>query len=212
MRHNKTVPKLDWDRIDVMIQNGLQEDLNSAGDITTRMVIPNQLMGQGILVAKEAGVIAGLTVAERIFQKVDGNLEWISKIDDGESIRRDQSLAFIQGQISSILTAERVVLNFLQHLSGIATLTSKFVSAVLGTSVTILDTRKTIPQLRLLEKYAVTVGGGANHRFGLFDMVLIKDNHIAAAGGIDSAIQTCLSNLKSPVQSIRIEVETKNLQ
>lgn len=212
VNRNKQEPMFDWDMIDRLIQRSLQEDLGSLGDITSQMVISNHLMGWGTLMAKEDGVIGGLPIAKRIFQKVDGDLEWTPEVSDGESVRPGQMLANIKGRLASIFAAERVVLNFLQHLSGIATLTSKFVSVVEGLSTTILDTRKTIPQMRLLEKYAVTLGGGANHRFGLFDMVLIKDNHIIAAGGIDFAIQNCLTQCKKFNKPVRIEVETKSLQ
>lgn len=212
MKKSSAQDGLAWDRIDLIIKNSLHEDLNVEGDITTLTLIPKSRSGKGEIVCKEEGIIAGLPVIQRVFQTVDHNLNWSANVQDGESVRTGKVIATIEGCIAAILTAERTALNLLQHLSGIATLTSKFVSAVATTSVTILDTRKTTPQLRDLDKYAVRLGGGENHRFGLFDMVLIKDNHIVAAGGIDCAIETCLKNMGKNTEQIKIEVETKTLQ
>lgn len=172
---------------DELIYKALKEDVGS-GDITTRALIPEKQEARAIILAKEAGVIAGLTVAKEIFRQVDRRLRFKPRIKDGVKVKSGKVVAEISGPARGILTAERTALNFLQHLSGIATLTSRFVNRVPRT-VKILDTRKTIPGLRALQKYAVRVGGGVNHRFGLYDAVLIKDNHVKLAGGIERAVE-----------------------
>ena len=168
----------DWPQIDDLVERAIEEDLGR-GDVTTEALIPAHKIGRATILAKTGGVLAGIDVAARVFTEVDPFLKFKSLAHDGAEIRPGMSLAELDGKVQSILQGERVALNFLQHLSGIATLTSQYVAAVKGLPVSILDTRKTVPGLRILEKYAVLMGGGKNHRMGLYDMVLIKDNHIA---------------------------------
>jgi len=192
--------------IKCLIQLALSEDIGR-GDITSDALVEDILTGKAVIVAKDVGILAGLEVAKTVFQMVNPKIIFSSLIEDGEKIKKGDKVALIQGKVKSILSAERTVLNFLQRLSGIATLTSKYVEKVKGTKVKILDTRKTTPGLRILEKYAVKTGGGENHRMGLFDMILIKDNHIKAAGGISEAIKIA----KSKYGKKTIEVEVRNL-
>jgi nicotinate-nucleotide pyrophosphorylase (carboxylating) len=198
---------LDWSQVDQIIENALREDVGR-GDITTNLLFPEGVRCKAVILAKEEGRLAGLLIAERVFRKLDRDIVWGEKKKDGEKIEPNQILAEISGSQRAILTGERLALNFLQRLSGIATLTSKFVKAVEGLSVEILDTRKTAPGLRILDKYAVSVGGGSNHRFGLYDGVLIKDNQIKLAGGISRAIRLIRERV---VRGIKIEVETSTL-
>ena len=198
---------LDWNRIDPLIDNSIKEDLNVHGDLTTIYTIPSFSTGEAKFISKESGVIAGLAVTKRVFQRIDHSIHVQFNVEDGHCLHKGDTFGSVEGNLRNILTAERIVLNLLQRLSGIATLTSEFVQAVHGTRAKILDTRKTTPQLRYLEKYAVRVGGGENHRFGLYDMILIKDNHIACAGGISIAIQRCLEEIEKHKQKIQIEVE-----
>lgn len=186
----------------------LEEDLGFAGDITSQAVVPADLQGRASIVAKEDGVIAGLFVAHAVFKGVDSEIKFTQKVEDGTEVKKGQTVAQIAGIVRSILAGERVALNFLGRLSGIATLTKKFVDKARLFQVTIKDTRKTTPEMRILEKYAVRVGGGKSHRFGLYDAVLIKDNHIRAAGGILSAIERARENLRP---GTKIEVEVSNL-
>jgi nicotinate-nucleotide pyrophosphorylase (carboxylating) len=199
--------KLDWSQVEGIIENALREDIGS-GDITTELLFPRDEKRRAIIMVKEEGVVAGLPVAERVFKKLDKNIMWSEKKRDGERAKPKDILVEIQGSQKAILTGERVALNFLQRLSGIATLTSKFVKAIDGLPVKILDTRKTAPGLRILDKYAVSVGGGYNHRFGLYDGVLIKDNHIKLAGGITQAVKLIRERGEA---KLRIEVETSTL-
>lgn len=197
--------KID-DKIKHLIEWSLSEDIGK-GDLTSEALIEQDLLAQGIIVAKEEGVIAGLEVAKRVFHQLDPNLVFESSFKDGNRVMRGEEVTTLKGRVKSMLSGERTALNFLQRLSGIATLTSKYVEKIKDTEVKILDTRKTTPGLRALEKYAVKMGGGENHRMGLFDMILIKDNHIKAVGSISKAIQKA----KAKYPSERIEVETKNL-
>jgi nicotinate-nucleotide pyrophosphorylase (carboxylating) len=199
--------KLDWSEVELIIENALQEDIG-IGDITTEALFPENTKCKAIIIAKEDGVVAGLPVAERVFRKLDKNILWNEKKRESEPVKPKDILAEIEGSTRAILTGERVALNFLQRLSGIATLTSKFVKAVQGLPVKILDTRKTAPGLRILDKYAVSIGGGYNHRFGLYDGILIKDNHIKLAGGITHAVKLLRQEVKS---ESKIEVETSTL-
>ena len=203
---------LDWDRVDPFIEAALKEDLGDAGDLTTRYVVSGKKSGIGEFLVKQEGVIAGVPVVQRIFQKIDKGLLVHFGLEDGRRIEAGSVIGYVKGSLTSILKAERTVLNLLQRLSGVATLTAEFVMAIHGTSAKILDTRKTTPLLRYLERYAVRIGGGENHRFGLYDMILIKDNHIDAAGGLDRAVQHCLDNLKKEVKELKIEVETRTLE
>lgn len=189
------------------IVDALEEDLGFAGDITSQAVVPSDLQGRASVRAKEEGVIAGLFVARAVFKAVDSEIEFIEDVEDGAEVKRGQRVAQIVGAVRSILAGERVALNFLAHLSGIATLTRKFADKARPFQVTIKDTRKTTPNIRILEKYAVRVGGGKSHRFGLYDAVLIKDNHIKAAGGILPAIEQAARNLR-PGTKIEMEVDS----
>ena len=198
--------KID-DKIKHLIELALSEDIGK-GDLTSEAAIEENLKAKGIIVAKEEGVIAGLEIAKMVFHQLDPNLVFESSFEDGNKVMKKEKVATLKGKVKSILSGERTALNFLQRLSGIATLTSKYLEKIKDTQVKILDTRKTTPGLRALEKYAVKMGGGENHRMGLFDMILIKENHIKAVGNISKAIQ----NAKTKYPNERIEVETKNLE
>lgn len=195
------------DAIKKIIKNALDEDLGT-GDVTTNWIIPEIMQLKGALIAKSEGVIAGLNVFQTTLKMIDENAIVDFRVSDGEWIKKGVVIATAVGSGRALLSAERVALNLLQRMSGIATQTNKFVNKVKGTKAVILDTRKTVPGLRVLDKMAVKIGGGQNHRFGLYDMVLIKDNHISAAGSITSAVRKVRENNKTNLQ---IEVEVKNL-
>lgn len=193
----------------LLIDRVIEEDVGTGGDVTTEWIIPDDAVGVARFVAREEGVISGLEVARLVFERINPEIRVSSIIQDGGFVRAGQVFAEAQGPSGGILTGERVALNFLRHLSGVATLTSRYVRAVEGTGARIIDTRKTTPGLRYLEKEAVRVGGGANHRMGLYDMVLIKDNHIAAAGGITAAVKRCRERMIGQGAYLKIEVETE---
>lgn len=205
--------KRTWIKLtDELIERSLAEDIGT-GDITTDAIISAEITSTAFLFNKAQGVLAGIDVAKKVFQKVDSGLIFKSCCKDGDCIYPGQKIAEITGSVASIFKAERTSLNFLGRMSGIATKTAKFVKMVEGTNVKILDTRKTAPTMRHLDKYSVVVGGGSNHRFGLFDMVLIKDNHIAIAGGIRIAVDKVIEHLKllnNYGNEIKIEVECKS--
>lgn len=190
------------------IKGWLREDVG-AGDITTQTTIPAGHESKGIIHAKEAGIICGLPVAELVFQVVDPLLVFTAKVGEGQRVEKGTILAEVEGSTHSILTGERLALNLMQRLSGIATRTDTFVQALEGLPTRLVDTRKTTPGHRMLEKYAVRVGGGANHRFGLYDAVMIKDNHIKGAGGIRQAVSRARANIP---HTMTIEVETESLE
>ncbi|MBI5327186.1 MAG: carboxylating nicotinate-nucleotide diphosphorylase [Deltaproteobacteria bacterium] len=190
-----------------IIETALLEDVGS-GDITTMAVVDRNVEGSAEIIAKEDMVVAGALIAEAVFKTIDAKIEFKAFVKDGDRVKKGKIIAAVSGRLSAIFIGERVALNFLQRLSGIATLTSRFVNNVKGLKVKILDTRKTTPGLRILEKYAVRMGGGFNHRFGLCDGVLIKDNHIAAVGRIAEAV--CRAREKAP-KNMLIEVEVKNM-
>ena len=190
-----------------VVLNALLEDIGG-GDITTNSIIPHESKVKAFLLAKEPGIIAGLNVAETVFTTLDEKIVFTKKVNDGSRVDAKTVIAEMEGSYRAILTGERTALNFLQRMSGIATQTAKFVEAVSGTKTKILDTRKTAPGLRLLDKYAVKCGGGTNHRIGLYDLVMIKDNHIKVAGSITKAVDQVLKTLP---KGIKIEVETSNL-
>ncbi|MGB0384716.1 MAG: carboxylating nicotinate-nucleotide diphosphorylase [Ardenticatenaceae bacterium] len=197
----------DTEQLITIIQRALSEDIGD-GDVTTECTVPLGTVYKGKLIAKATGVIAGLDIAHLTFKLLDEQVQWEAYIEDGAQVEKGAIIATVIGQGRALLSAERVALNLLQRMSGIATLTRRFVTAVEGTSATILDTRKTVPGLRLLDKEAVALGGGQNHRFGLYDMVLIKENHIAAAGSISQAV----SQVRAQDSRKRaIEVEVQNL-
>lgn len=190
-----------------LIQSALEEDI-STGDITTTAVLTGNETGKATAFAKAELVAAGIDVFRETFLVLDSRIQFIGCCEDGQVVQKGGSLAEISGNLGSILTAERVALNFLQRMCGIATLTRQYVDEVKGTHAKILDTRKTVPGLRSLDKYAVRIGGGRNHRFGLYDGVLIKDNHIAAAGGISQALARVRGRFP---HTLKVEVEVKNL-
>jgi nicotinate-nucleotide pyrophosphorylase (carboxylating) len=188
----------------------LEEDIG-AGDITTQFLIPPRLKGHGRIIAHERCVIAGTETATEVFRRVDAELRTEIIQRDGASLTGGENIIEVRGNAGSILTAERVALNFLQRLSGVATLTRQFVDAVGKHPAKILDTRKTTPGMRALEKAAVVAGGGTNHRFGLYDMVLVKDNHLAAQGGLSGFAQA-IEKLRAERPDLRIEVEADHLE
>lgn len=197
-------------RLRSIIESALLEDAGM-GDITTDAVVPSDLMGHGEIQVKEDGIIAGLEVAEAVFHVVDPRITCNISCVDGSSVKAGSVVGVVNGPYGCILKGERTVLNILQRMSGIATLTRMFVDSIKGMRAKITDTRKTVPGLRILDKMAVRVGGGINHRFGLDDMVLIKDNHIAAAGGLTPAVERCTAYLHEKCLKLKIEVETKNV-
>ncbi|MBU5356318.1 carboxylating nicotinate-nucleotide diphosphorylase [Paenibacillus barcinonensis] len=189
------------------IKGWLHEDVG-AGDVTTSVTIPTGSESKAVIHAKDQGIIAGMPIAELVFQVVDPALRYTAKVSDGDTVHPGTILAEVEGSTHSLLTGERLALNLLQRMSGIATRTRSYVDALEGLKTRLVDTRKTTPGHRLLEKYAVRVGGGANHRFGLYDAVMIKDNHIKGAGGITEAVQRARAVIP---HTMTIEVETENL-
>lgn len=189
--------------IDKIIQNALSEDVGY-GDVTADSCVPADRLARGVFVAKEAGVVCGLHVAARVFALIDPKVRVTPRVAEGQPVDKGAVVAAVEGPARAILTGERTALNLLQRMSGIATRTAQAVKAVKGTAARIVDTRKTAPGLRALDKYAVRMGGGTNHRMGLFDGVLIKDNHIAAAGGIASAVAAARGRVP---HTLKIEVE-----
>ena len=197
---------LNFRAVDSLIELAFEEDIG-IGDITTEATVPSTQTGIGTLLAKSDGSVAGLPVAERVFAKLDETLAFRALVTDGDAVKAGTPIAEVQGSAKTILIGERTALNFLQRLSGIATLTAQFVEAVAGYDTKIVDTRKTAAGWRAVQKYAVRVGGGQNHRFGLYDGVLIKDNHIVAAGGIRNAVQRARGVVPHTAK-IEVEVET----
>ncbi len=190
-----------------LLEMALQEDIG-IGDITADSVVPIDVMAVGTILSKSDGIVAGLDVAGEIFRMLDTSIRFEQLVSDGEQVQPGQNIATAEGPARPILTAERTVLNFMQRLSGIATMTAEYVRAASDYHATIIDTRKTTPGWRALEKYAVRVGGGRNHRFGLYDAVLIKDNHIAAIGGIAEAISRAREQIP---HTMKIEVEVEDM-
>ncbi len=191
-----------------LIARALAEDLGP-GDVTSEVTIRPESRSVAVILAKQDLILAGIDVANAVFRHLDPDLQFTAFVKDGDRLRAGTEIAKLSGNTRALLAGERVALNLLQHLSGIATLTSKYVEKVKGLKAEVLDTRKTLPGLRRLEKYAVRTGGGKNHRMGLYDAVLIKDNHIAASGGISKAVE---SVRKSAHNALKIEVETKTLE
>jgi nicotinate-nucleotide pyrophosphorylase (carboxylating) len=204
-------PQFDIDSALPIIRSALQEDIG-AGDFTSDATIPADKVAQAIIICKQAGTICGLHVAQLVFNQVDANIEFAAQRSDGDEVAANQIVATVSGRARNLVTAERVALNFLQRMSGIATLTRKACAEALEFNVKILDTRKTAPGLRLFDKYAVTAGGGTNHRFGLYDMVLIKENHVALAGGVTPAIEAVKKRLRTEGRLLRVEVEVETLE
>ena len=186
----------------------LREDLGQ-GDLTSLLVVPEDLEGEAVILAKEGGVLAGLWVAERVFALADPRTAFTPLVEEGARVAEGTEVARVRGPLRGILAGERLALNLLQRLSGIATLTRAYVEALAGTKAQILDTRKTTPGLRALEKYAVRVGGGRNHRYGLFDGILLKENHVRAAGGVGEAVRR--AKARAP-HYLKVEVEVRSLE
>ena len=198
------------DNLDTLIKMALREDIGD-GDHSTLACIPPTATGTAKMVAKADGILCGAEVGERVFTLVDSNLKVNLLKHDGDAIVKGDIVMTVEGPSGSILTAERTALNFMQRLSGIATETHRMVQMLNGLHTQLLDTRKTTPNMRLLEKYAVKCGGGTNHRIGLYDMVMLKDNHIDFAGGIEAAIDRTRNYLKANNKDLRIEIEVRNL-
>jgi nicotinate-nucleotide pyrophosphorylase (carboxylating) len=194
--------------LDRLIDLALEEDLGP-GDVTTQALVDPELQGEAHIRAKATLVVAGLPVAARVFHKLDAKLVFAAAVDDGQEVAKGTVLARLTGPVASILTGERVALNFLQHLSGIATFTRTMVAQVAGSTAALVDTRKTTPGWRSLEKYAVRLGGGRNHRLGLYDGVLIKNNHLTAVGGISQAVRQAKARAH-PLLKIEVEVTDLN--
>jgi nicotinate-nucleotide pyrophosphorylase (carboxylating) len=190
-----------------IVERALAEDLSGVGDITSMSVIPEDSISRAMLMARSVGVIAGMSVARHVFETVDPAIEF-SGVDDGTSVEEGAVIGRLSGPSRAVLTAERTALNLLGRMSGVATATARFVSAVSGTGAKITDTRKTMPGLRALDKYSVVAGGGVNHRMGLYDEVMIKDNHIVAAGDLGEAV-TRARSVVGP--DVRVTVEVENL-
>jgi nicotinate-nucleotide pyrophosphorylase (carboxylating) len=200
--------ELDWGKVDLIIENALEEDLGS-GDVTTDAIFSAADTCEAQIIAKEEGIIAGIPIAKRVFQKLDPATSFSQKLNDGQQVKPGDEILKIKGLVRAVLSGERLALNLLQRMSGIATVTSKYVEAISGYQARILDTRKTAPGLRVFDKYAVSVGGGCNHRIGLYDAVLIKDNHIDFAGSISKAVQIVRAKYQL---RFKVEVEASNLQ
>lgn len=191
-----------------VVARALAEDIGH-GDLTTRLSIPAEARGRGVFLAKQAGVLSGLYVAEECFRQLDGQVQFIGLFAEGQEFSSGDHLATVEGPAASLLTGERVALNFLQRLCGTATLTREFVNRISGTRARIVDTRKTTPGLRTLEKAAVRAGGGSNHRFALYDGILLKDNHIEIAGGVSKAVTAARAGAP---HTLKVEVEVTSLQ
>lgn len=196
--------------LEKIIKNALAEDIGS-GDITTQAIVPKNIKGRGEFLVKQEGVIAGFEVLQTLFDIFDPSLTFTKNAADGDRVMNGKIAAVVEGSAASILTAERTALNFFQRMSGIATYAQKFLDEIKHTNTKILDTRKTAPGLRYIDKLAVKLSGCQNHRIGLYDMFLIKDNHIAVAGSITKAINACKDFQKGNNSSFKIEVETTNL-
>lgn len=202
---------IDINALDELIDRAIAEDVGE-GDHTSLASIPSNAKNSARVVIKDSGIIAGLYVAERVFHKINPALDIKILIGEGASVKRGDVAMTISGDARAILTAERLALNFLQRMSGIATNTNKLVKLLEGTGTKILDTRKTSPGMRMIEKWAVRIGGGENHRFGLYDMILLKDNHIDFAGGISNAILAARKYLAEKNKNIKIEIETRTIE
>lgn len=188
----------------------LQEDVGP-GDYTTLATVPRSTQGKSVLLVKEKGVLAGMRVAQEIVHMYDPELEFEAMLNDGDILEKGQKAFYLKGSAASMLTIERTLLNVMQRMSGIATKTRSIVSTIESTQAKLLDTRKTTPLMRFLEKEAVRIGGGYNHRFGLYDMIMIKDNHVDFAGGIKEAIQKTTAYLKKHKLDLKIEIEVRSM-
>ncbi len=196
--------------IDELIRLAFAEDIGD-GDHTTLCCIPATEMGRSKLLIKEAGILAGVEIAKKVFQAFDPELKMTVYMNDGAEVKPGDVAFIVEGKVQSLLQTERLMLNIMQRMSGIATMTHRYVALLEGLHTRVLDTRKTTPGMRLLEKQAVKIGGGVNHRIGLFDMILLKDNHVDFAGGIENAITRCHEYLKEKGKDLKIEIEVRNL-
>lgn len=203
----RNLPTIPRDLVESAVRAALAEDLGLAGDITTNATVAPGVMAEAVIAARQPGIVSGLVLAQAAFEAIAPNTRIVIDIDDGEHVKPGSVIARVSGDARTLLTAERVALNYLGRLSGIATLTRQYVDHIAGTRAKIVDTRKTTPGLRAFEKYAVRCGGGYNHRVGLFDAVLIKDNHIVAAGGVAAAIRAAKS-AAGHTTKIEVEVDT----
>ena len=196
---------------DRLIDLSFAEDIGD-GDHTTLCCIPEDAEGKSRLLIKEDGILAGVEVAKKVFSRFDNTLKVEVLIQDGTPVKKGDVAMIVTGKVRSLLQTERLMLNIMQRMSGIATMTNKYVKRLEGTHTHILDTRKTTPGMRMLEKQAVKIGGGVNHRIGLFDMILLKDNHVDFAGGIKNAIERCHQYLKEKSLDLKIEIEVRNFE
>lgn len=194
-----------------LIDLAFAEDIGD-GDHTTLCCIPEDAMGKSHLLIKDNGILAGVEIAKKVFNRFDPTMSVEVLIKDGESVKTGDIAMIVKGKVRSLLQTERLMLNIMQRMSGIATMTNKYVKRIEGTKTHILDTRKTTPGMRILEKQAVFIGGGVNHRIGLFDMILLKDNHIDFAGGIENAINRCHDYLKNKGLDLKIEIEVRSFE
>ena len=208
LKNGKSMKSVD-ELIDSLIDLAFAEDIGD-GDHTTLCCIPADAMGKSRLLIKEAGVLAGVEVAKEIFNRFDPTMKVEVLIEDGTEVKPGDVAMVVEGKIQSLLQTERLMLNVMQRMSGIATMTRRYVKQLEGTRTRVLDTRKTTPGLRMLEKAAVKIGGGVNHRIGLFDMILLKDNHVDFAGGIDKAIQRAKDYCRAKGKELKIEIEVRN--
>ena len=214
MSNSPVIPPIDWKRVDILIDLAVSEDLGDLGDTTTLAVVPEYAQSKAILLCKEKEmVLAGLEVAERVFKKIDANLSFTALKKDGDLCVKGDKIAEITGSARSILTAERTALNFIQRLCGVATMSHIYARELADSNCVVLDTRKTTPGYRNLEKYAVAVGGSTNHRIGLYDRIMIKDNHreLAAIEG-DGAITRAVERARKAYPQLEIEVEADRLE
>lgn len=196
---------------DEIVKNALQEDLGD-GDHSSLACIPAEASGTAKLLVKDSGILAGVEVAQKVCELVDPTLQFELLLKDGAEVRPRDIAFYIHGKAQSILAAERTLLNFMQRMSGIATQTKTYVDLLKGTNTNLLDTRKTTPGIRFMEKWAVRIGGGMNHRFALYDMIMLKDNHVDFSGGIKAAITRTQAYLKETGRNLKVEIEVRNLQ
>ncbi|CAN5746191.1 carboxylating nicotinate-nucleotide diphosphorylase [soil metagenome] len=199
------------EQLNVLIKNALVEDIGD-GDHSTLSCIPADAMGKAVLKIKEAGILAGMEIAQKIFMQMEPAIVFTSYKNDGDSMQPGDIAFDVVAKVHTILQCERLVLNTMQRMSGIATLTGMYLDKLKGYKTNILDTRKTTPNFRLLEKEAVRIGGGTNHRFGLYDMIMLKDNHIDYCGGIEKAIEKAYAYVQTTKPGLKIEVETRNIE
>ena len=196
--------------VDKLIDLSFAEDIGD-GDHTTLCCIPEEARGKSRMIIKEEGILAGVKIAEEVFNRFDSTLKVEILINDGTKVKPGDVAMVVEGSVRSLLQTERLMLNIVQRMSGIATITHKYMELLKGTKAKVLDTRKTTPGMRILEKMAVKIGGGENHRIGLFDMILLKDNHVDFAGGISNAIDRCHEYLKTKNKDLKIEIEVRSI-